>query len=541
MQRTLLTLATALPLLASAQSVNKPKIALHNWATGISSPVCVTNCGDSRLFVVEQAGRIKIIADSMNVLATPFLDIHSEVVSGGEQGLLGLAFEPDYADSGYFYVYYIANIGSSGTSRISRFHVSSDPDVADPTSEQVLWSYPQPASNHNGGDLHFGPDGNLYLGLGDGGGGNDTYSNGQDLTDPLGGLIRIDVSQHNDTFAIPPDNPFVNAGGDTLHENWMWGLRNPWRWSFDRLTGDVWIGDVGQNAWEEIDFWPAGDNSGPNFGWVCREGLVATPGVSQANCQPASAYESPVGVYAHSTGWVAIIGGYVYRGTQYPHLYGHYMFTDYSYGSFLTYGPGYDPDTLLTGAGAGFSSFGEGSDGSLYVCNLNNSRVQKIYDPCPMEDPTITNNGDWELESSPATSYQWFLNGIPVPGATDQVYVPTVGGNYQVRANYGSPCNLFSDTLLFVATSVPEHLRPELVTFPQPAVGGMIVERSNTATAATFEVVDAMGRVVLSSNWPQGQTQLTVDVSDLTNGGYVGRLLPKGQGSVSTVHLMIAH
>ena len=206
----------------------------------------------------------------------PFLDIHTRVNSGGEQGLLGLAFDPNYAESGFFYVYYIFG-GGNGSSRISRFSVTANPDSAAEASEQVIYSWPQPYSNHNGGDIHFGPDGYLYIGLGDGGSGGDPEGYAQNMSDPLGDMIRIDVSDPDTTYTIPPTNPFAGLVGDTLPEIWASGLRNPFRWGFDALTGDLWIGDVGQNAFEEVDFWPAGAlyNSHPNFGWNCYEGFGA--------------------------------------------------------------------------------------------------------------------------------------------------------------------------------------------------------------------------------------------------------------------------
>jgi glucose/arabinose dehydrogenase len=298
MNRSVLLSLLAFPAILSAQVINKPKLALHNWATGLDEPVRITHCGDSRMFVIERDGRIKIVSDSMTVVDRPFLDISGPVQSGGgEQGLLSLAFEPNYLETGYFYVYYIVGAGS-GDSRISRFRVSSDPDSADAASEVVLWEHPQPFANHNGGDLQFDQQGYLYLSLGDGGSGNDPEHNGQDYEEPLGGMIRIDVSAHDSTYLIPADNPFAGlVDSDTLPETWATGLRNPFRWSFDRLTGDMWIGDVGQNAWEEFDFWPAGNNGCPNFGWRCREGFVATPGVSQSGCLGASAYVSPVAVF----------------------------------------------------------------------------------------------------------------------------------------------------------------------------------------------------------------------------------------------------
>ena len=245
------------------------KIALNVYAGGFTRPVDIVNAGDSRLFIVEQRGIIKIIDGNGQVLSTPFLDIDARVGSqGNEQGLLGLAFHPDYANNGFFYVNYTNN---SGDTRIARFKVSADnPNVADPNSEKLLLPVDQPYSNHNAGDLTFGPDGYLYFGLGDGGSGGDPQNNGQTATAYLGKMLRIDVD-NGDPYAIPPTNPFKDTDF-YLDEIWATGLRNPWRFSFDRLTGDLWIGDVGQDAWEEIDFQPASSTGGENYGWRCYEG-----------------------------------------------------------------------------------------------------------------------------------------------------------------------------------------------------------------------------------------------------------------------------
>ncbi len=534
--------ALTLPMVLSAQVLNKPKIATTPWATGLNEPVSLANCGDTRLFVVEKDGRIRIISDSLTVVQRPFLDISGPVNSAGnEQGLLGLAFEPSYLDSGYFYVYYISG-GGNGSSRISRFHVSNDPDSADVASEQVLYEWPQPYGNHNGGNIMFGPDGYLYIGFGDGGSANDPPDNGQDLTDPLGDIIRIDVSQHNDSFLIPPTNPFTN-NGDTLPEIWASGLRNPWRWSFDRLTGDLWIGDVGQYDWEEVDFWPAGDNSGPNFGWRCREGVVANPGVSQSNCLGASAYDGPVSVHGHAspTSWCSITGGFVYRGSRYPHLYGHYVFVDYCAGDFMTYAAGTnnDVDTLLLTPTGGYAAFGEDAEGELYVANQQNGQVRKLFDPCPMSEPLIANDG-YLLSATEGNSYQWYLNGAVITGATGQTYVPEVGGNYQVRVSFSGLCNLISDTLLFIATDIQEQDGNAIAVFPQPAKDRVIIERTATAEASELRIFDAMGRVVFTSMWTKGQQQMDVDVAAFPIGTYVVRIDGPGTMKPANTPLVIA-
>ena len=525
MNRLYIALALALPFGVFAQT-NSPQIALHTWATGLTRPVYVTNAGDDRLFLVQRQGVIKIITDSMQVAPTPFLNITSEVTSSGsvgdEQGLLSMVFDPEYVTNGFFYVYYINGSGS-GTSRISRFHVSDDPNVADPGSEVILYTRVQPYSNHNGGCLQFGPDGYLYCGFGDGGSFNDPQGNGQNLSSALASMIRLDVSAHDATYAIPPTNPFVGAQ-DTLPEIWASGLRNPWRYSFDRLTGDLWIGDVGQGAWEELDFWPAGDNSGPNFGWRCREGLVATPGVSQTGCGAAADYVPPIAVFNHTNqNWCSIIGGYVYRGPSFPHLYGKYIFTDYCAGDFLSSTAGGQLDTLLMTTTAGYSAFGEDVNGELYVVDVSGGTVKKIVDACPMDDPQITFDGT-TLSSTDATTWQWYLDGAIITGATAQNFAPQVNGSYTVNAGFGAPCNLFSDPLVVLVTGIHSSGGNAPAIFPQPALDRMHLRAGTVTTnASQIELFDAMGRLVRTYQWPAGALEVTIDVSGAAPGNYVVR------------------
>lgn len=535
MRSNLLAAALVLPLLLTAQ-LNPVRIALHNWVTGLNKPVYVTNAGDDRLFVVQQGGIIKIVTDSMQVLASPFLDITSEVnSSNSEQGLLGMAFDPGYTTNGYFFVYYITGSGN-GTSRISRFQVSTDPNVADPASEVILYTQVQPFTNHKGGCLQFGPDGYLYCGFGDGGSGNDPNGNAQNFGTALGKMIRIDVSQHDSTYAIPPDNPFV-AAQDTLPEIWAGGLRNPWRYSFDRLTGDVWIGDVGQGAWEEVDFWPAGDNTGPNFGWRCREGFIATPGVSQSGCSASGPFVEPVGVFSHGEqNWCSVIGGYVYRGSSFPHLYGKYIFTDYCNGDFITFGENYDLDTLLLSSNTGYSAFGEDMNGELYVTDVEHHTLKKIVDACPMPDPVIDFDGD-SLTSSEADTYQWLLDGQPISGATGQSYGPQVNGTYQVQAGFGGTCLLLSDTLAVINMHVHEVGGSMPAIYPQPANSTLQLRAGARKADYTVQVMDAVGHTVRSVLWKAADATLSINVSDLTDGAYVVR--GSSTGSIRWQQLVI--
>ncbi len=362
--------AVCLPWAPAAASDPPPDLGLELVAGGFTRPVAVTHAGDGsgRLFVVEQAGRIRII-DGAAVLVTDFLDIRSLVdSSGGEQGLLGLVFHPDYAANGYFYVNYTHDPPGDGpdVTRISRFQVSvADPDVASPASAAILMTINQDASNHNGGDLHFGPDGYLYIALGDGGGSQDPNARGQDLSTLLGKILRIDVDGAF-PYAIPLDNPFVGDVG-ALDEIWAYGLRNPWRFSFDRATGDLFIGDVGQGMVEEIDFQPAGSTGGENYGWSCMEGDV----VQNFNPCDGQPLTLPILVYGHGLG-CSVTGGYRYRGII-GGFQDRYVFGDYCSGRIwfgFPDGGGWAADEWANTA-FNISAFGEDEDGELYVVDLD--------------------------------------------------------------------------------------------------------------------------------------------------------------------------
>jgi glucose/arabinose dehydrogenase len=350
-----------------------PDAAGYAWvpiAEGFNGPILVTNAGDgsNRLFVVEQPGVIKVIQDGAT-LETPFLDINEEVGNAGnEQGLLGLAFHPDYESNGVFYVNY-TNV--TGDTVVSRFNVSADPNVADPASEVHILEVHQPYENHNGGNLVFGPDGYLYIGLGDGGSGGDPQGNGQNMDVLLGKMLRVDVNS-GDPYGIPTDNPFANGGG--APEVWASGLRNPWRYSFDRLTGDLYIGDVGQGEWEEIDFLPAGIVGGSNFGWNYYEGnhrYQDTPPVSVQ-------FIMPVTDYRHESR-CSVTGGFVYRGATLPEWDGIYFYGDYCSGE--VFGLFQAPDgtwntQVLFMTGAFITSFGEDEVGELYFSDRGGSIFQ---------------------------------------------------------------------------------------------------------------------------------------------------------------------
>ncbi|MFQ5610544.1 MAG: PQQ-dependent sugar dehydrogenase [Anaerolineae bacterium] len=378
-------------LRAAPPLVVTPNLSLEPVDTGFSQPVDIAQAGDERLFIVEQAGAIQIISDG-TTLDTSFLDITALVLNGGERGLLGLAFHPDYTDNGFFYVNYTcraaasANCDNDGDTIIARYTVSGgDPNLADPNSAQIILVVGQPFSNHNAGDLNFGPDGYLYIGLGDGGSGGDPGNRAQNPGQLLGKMLRIDVDNqaNGKQYAIPPGNPFI-TDPNTLDEIWAFGLRNPWRFSFDRTTGDMFIADVGQNTIEEISYQAATTPAGLNFGWRCKEGANDF-NTSDAPCDDpnfANNLIDPIGQYDHDLG-CSVTGGYVYRGSRYPVLFGYYLFADYCSGniwSLFPDGNGGWGQTLLadpTGSDA-YSTFGEGIDGELYLADHNSGVIYHI-------------------------------------------------------------------------------------------------------------------------------------------------------------------
>jgi glucose/arabinose dehydrogenase len=367
-----ITLAGALlaPLAANAAiSPSRIHLGLDEVASGLSSPLLVTHAGDDsgRLFVVEQTGKVRIIKDG-TLVSTAFIDISRSVSDGGEQGLLGLAFHPGYKTNGKLYLSYT---DLKGTSVIREYRVSSNPDRVDGASGRTLLRVAQPYANHNGGHIAFGPDGFLYIGLGDGGSAGDPGNRAQSLGSLLGKILRIDVNRRTGSlqYGIPSTNPYVGRTG--FDQIWSYGLRNPWRFSFDRARGDLWIGDVGQGSWEEINRATAssGRNAGRglNFGWRVMEG---------AHCyRPSSGCvrtgkQLPVTEYGHGGSRCSVSGGYVYRGATYPDLVGAYLFGDYCSGEIWYVDRGAARGVAPTRAldtSARITSFGEDQAGELYV------------------------------------------------------------------------------------------------------------------------------------------------------------------------------
>ncbi len=358
-------------------------VALRAVVSGLDSPVAITHAGDDRLFVTLQPGRVAVLRNGQ-VLATPFLDISALVSSGGERGLLSVAFHPNFAGNGLFFVDYT---DLAGDTVIARYRVSAaDPDRADPASGVILLTIAQPFSNHNGGQLQFGPDGKLYIGMGDGGSGGDPQLNAQRDDTLLGKLLRIDVDSASNSppfYAVPSDNPLF---GGVRNEIWAKGLRNPWRFSFDRLTGDLYIGDVGQNGREEIDLQPRASRGGENYGWNVMEGRVcfsdAALSIGAPPCNDPR-LTAPIIEYDHSQGNCSVTGGYVYRGTQVSGLSGAYLYGDFCSGNLWAArrnGSAWTVESLPPRA-TGLTTFGEALDGEMYLATSSGTLYRIVNQP----------------------------------------------------------------------------------------------------------------------------------------------------------------
>lgn len=395
----------ALNLSSTAQT---PDLSFESFQTGFSSPTTITHAGDDRIFVLEQNGIIKYIE---NAEVYNFMDINNRVSSpsddlsvyADELGLLGLAFDPDFENNGFFFLNYTNNAQNT---IVARFKIDTDnPNLGDADSEELVIEIEQPYSNHNGGCIAFGPDGYLYIGMGDGGNGGDPQGFGQNMTSLLGKMLRLDVSTL--PYSIPSTNPFV-GNNNYSPEIWASGLRNPWKFSFDTETGDLWIGDVGQNAWEEIDYQSANSQGGENYGWNCYEGFAP---FENSGCNDQ--YTDPVHTYENN-GYpndCSITGGFVYRGSAYPNFNGHYIFGDYCTGKIFTLSDQANADFDLStqeDTDIFISCFGEDSNGELYLADRNTGEIFSVVDNSVTQ--TASYNGPESVDYDSASNRYFISN-----------------------------------------------------------------------------------------------------------------------------------
>ena len=458
------TLTATLGLFAQTPNVTLQQVA--NITTSPSNKVTsIANCGDGRLFFTEAPGRIKFFDPYTTggvTTATTFMNIVSRVKStGNEQGLLGLAFAPDYATSGRFYVNY-TNTTSVGNTTISRFTVSSDPNAGNAASEEILLTITQPYTNHNGGNILFGPDGYLYIGMGDGGSAGDPNGNGQNGATYLGKMLRIDVSGATG-YSIPSSNPFLAAGDNILDEIWAIGVRNPWKYSFDKLNGNLWIADVGQDLYEEVNYIQGPDTGGQNYGWKCREGLHAYSSCTAPN------RTDPVFEYAHgSTNGCSITGGYVNRGNLYASLYGRYFVTDYCSGRIWSLIP--NANNLATSTDHGvyvvnkYTTFGQDVYGEVYLAEQT-GKISRLTSTTGSPMALISADGNLTIcpgqsctlrtGFNPLLSYQWYLNDVAISNATSSTYAASEAGNYKVEVTRTGAPSSVSDSITIQLYSVP--------------------------------------------------------------------------------------
>lgn len=431
---------------AYSQTPTPLQVETQSFITGLSKPVGIHHMGDDRLFILEQHVAEIEIYNTSGAYVGQFLDLGGTVATGNEQGLLGLAFHPLYNSNGKFYIY---KNNTSGTSEIIEYTVMGDPltsNVADASSAVVLLSISQPYTNHNGGCISFGPDGHLYIGLGDGGSGGDPENSGQSGNSLLGKMLRIGVTG-NGTYYVPLDNPFLSDSG-VLDEIWAQGLRNPWKFSFDQSTGDMWIGDVGQNAWEEIDFQPVASTGGENWGWRCYEGFHA---YNTSGCSGAGSYDDPVQEYSHGSpySFCSITGGVVYRGSEFEAMQGHYLFTDYCAGQLYTLKDnglgGFDELEVNSSGNFGYVAFGEDANGEVYLADIG-GEIYRLVDPCDASTPTVTANGG-DLDCTASDSYYWYMDGTIIAGANASTYTPSAAGQYYCVVDDGVGCAVESNSV----------------------------------------------------------------------------------------------
>jgi len=520
---------------------SQPVLELEPFTTqSIGQVVGIISAGDDRLFAVIQSGIIRVINQDGTILQEPFLDIRSRVQSGGERGLLGLAFHPDFPENNTFYLNYTR---PGNATVISRWRMSEDnSNVADDTSEEILMVIDQPFTNHNGGDLRFGPDGFLYIGMGDGGSGNDPQNLSQNRQSLLGKLLRIDIDTE-EGYRIPDDNPFA-MDDETLDEIWALGLRNPWRFSFDRENSDLWIADVGQNAIEEVNKVGAESTGGENYGWRCYEGT--RPNIL-SGCLSPDNYVFPVFEYNHSQGDRSITGGFVYRGNRYPNLRGYYIFADFVSSSFFTLKEteeGFESERLGLLGLPSPSSFGENSEGELFVASYFAGTIFRVIDFCQAYTPwleydeendemvIVLESGDWTAD----VTIEWFLDGALIEDQTENRLLNPENGTYTVKVDHNKGCTATSEPYFLMISSLESESWPSsLKVWPNPSTG-VLNFTSDLTGSVSFSLVDVTGKVVESFVLaPSAVSQFTLNLSP---GVYFLQGVLPGGGQVQTKVVM---
>ena len=503
--------ATMLSIAAAHAVAAPPAVTLQPFVSGLGSPTEITHAGDAsgRLFVTEQGGRIRVIRNGA-LLAQPFLDLSrgagGPVRAGGESGLLGLAFHPQYATNRQFYVYYTRDLAGdpAGSELVVARHRRSlaNPDAAESGAGTIVIVVPHPQQgNHNGGKIAFGPDGYLYIGTGDGGGGGDPFDNAQDLGSLLGKILRIDVDA-GAPYAIPASNPFVGNFA-ARPEVWAYGLRNPWKFTFDRATGDLFIGDVGQNAWEEVDFEPAASGGGRNYGWRVFEGMHCfnpPTACSLANHTP------PVIEYPHtSAGGFSVTGGYRYRGSALPALGGYYIYGDYVSGRIWAASPGeaWAPTQIATLPN--LSTFGEDESGELYAANLVDGTIVRVTPPATVL-PRLANISS---RARVGTGEDVIIGGFVIGGSAAKQVAIRARGPSLAASGVASP--LQDPVLQLFAGQAPIAANDDWQAAPN----------SDVVAFSGFAPIDARESAILASLDPGAYTAVVFGKSGGTGVGIV--------------------
>jgi uncharacterized protein (TIGR03437 family) len=501
-------------------AADPPSIALYRLAAGFEMPTVIRfpPDGSDRMFVVEQRGSIRILKNGMR-LDRPFLDVRAKVSCCDERGLLGLAFSPSFRSNRTFFINYT---DSQGNSVVSRMRVSTaDDDSADASSEQVILQVTQPYANHNGGSLVFGPDGYLYLGFGDGGSAGDPQNNAQRTDTLLGKILRIDVESVQPTYSIPPTNPFI---GNSAYrpEIWATGLRNPWRFSFDRQTKDLWIGDVGQNRAEEIDFQPASSKGGENYGWRRMEGLGCYPAGSNCDREGTTL---PILEYGRQFGQ-SVTGGYVYRGSSYPALRGFYLYGDFGSGNLWAVQPqgsGWD-NRLVLASQRQISTFGEDESGELYLADYRGEIYRITAGP-----PTATVNA--LSPGSIATVFGTGLTAFPGIVQASRFPLPTDLSGTSITLN-----GVRAPILAVASVNGQEQINFQVPYEVANASRATVVITANGQTSAPLEatIVNAQPEIFAVTRDGQTATIWATGLGTVTNQPGTGLAAPISPLAIAT-------